>query len=524
MENFIFYLLKAGIWITVFGLIYRLFLRKETFFKFNRFFLLLGLPASFALALCQYHYPVNLNLQLALTPETVATQSAQTGFVVGWPVVIAAIYIAGTLLLLIHYLIGLNKIGRLIRAQKSKFNTKPPIIEIPQIQSSFSFFGYVFMDKTANLSEVEKRLILEHETAHVEQYHWLDLFLSQLVCALQWFNPFAWLYRNAIKQNHEFLADRSVIQKGNSQAVYHAALINYTLKAPVFALTNSFAYHKFKRIAMMKKNVSKPAKKFAALLLIPALAAFLWAFAKPEYKYSIAIQQEPEATALKDTVIIITDKEPEGITIVTPGKVKKVKTKTEEQSLNSDSVIVIGYGSMRKEIIGDSIRSLSSTIFKKSDKNSHISGNITGLNFHSTTDKKPLIILDGKEISAMEGIAPGNVHSISVLRNEKALELYGEQAKNGIVLITSKKFAEETGEKAEYIVTDVPRQENSILDVVRIVKGKGNPLVIVDGKEFDNIEKVKPEDIESLSVLKDKSATDMYGEKGKNGVIIIKTK
>jgi len=36
--------------------------------------------------------------------------------------------------------------------------------------------------------------------------------------------------------------------------------------------------------------------------------------------------------------------------------------------------------------------------------------------------------------------------------------------------------------------------------------------------------KVKPEDIESISVLKDAHATAIYGEKGKNGVIIITMK
>ncbi|GHT08590.1 TonB-dependent receptor [Bacteroidia bacterium] len=416
MENFIFYLLKSGIWITVFWLIYRLFLRKETFFQFNRYFLLAGLPASFALALCQYRYPVHLNLQLMIAPEAVAAQPAPTGLLIGWPVVFVAIYVVGMFVVLMHHLIGLNKIGRLIRKQKSSIHTKPPVIEIPQIQSAFSFFGYVFMDKTANLSEVEKRLILEHETAHIEQRHWMDLLLSQMVCALQWFNPFVWLYRSAVKQNHEFLADRSVIQKGNSQAVYHAALINYTLKAPVFALANAFATHKFKRINMMKKNVSKPAKKFAALLLIPALAVFLWAFAKPEYKYAISVHSEPEMVAVKDTIIITTDKEPEGITVITKGKVKNVKTigstKTEERVVNSDSVVVIGYGSMKKMTV--------------------TSTNTT----HSGKD--PLFIVDGKVVSSIDKLNEKDIHSISVLKDGAATSIYGDAGKNGVILITTK--------------------------------------------------------------------------------------
>ena len=56
------------------------------------------------------------------------------------------------------------------------------------------------------------------------------------------------------------------------------------------------------------------------------------------------------------------------------------------------------------------------------------------------------------------------------------------------------------------------------------VKDGEQPLVIVDGKEVlekDALSKISPERIKSISVLKDKTAMAIYGEKGKNGVIII---
>ena len=53
-----------------------------------------------------------------------------------------------------------------------------------------------------------------------------------------------------------------------------------------------------------------------------------------------------------------------------------------------------------------------------------------------------------------------------------------------------------------------------------------NPLFIIDGKEVtkEKIRDLNPKQIESLTVLKDKSAIEKYGDKGKNGVIVIKTK
>jgi TonB-dependent SusC/RagA subfamily outer membrane receptor len=52
------------------------------------------------------------------------------------------------------------------------------------------------------------------------------------------------------------------------------------------------------------------------------------------------------------------------------------------------------------------------------------------------------------------------------------------------------------------------------------------PLIILDGKEIvqsDSL-KIAPNDIESITVLKDKSSAEIYGEKGENGVIIITSK
>ena len=62
-----------------------------------------------------------------------------------------------------------------------------------------------------------------------------------------------------------------------------------------------------------------------------------------------------------------------------------------------------------------------------------------------------------------------------------------------------------------------------------IIDGKTNshpPLYIIDGVEAkdDVMKTINPVDIESISVLKDSSATVKYGDKGKNGVILITTK
>lgn len=126
----------------------------------------------------------------------------------------------------------------------------------------------------------------------------------------------------------------------------------------------------------------------------------------------------------------------------------------------------------------------------------------------------PLCIMNGKEISMeeMESLNKEEIKSVSVLKGANA-DAYGKKGKNGVILIQTQKSLDKESIK-----------EN-------ILKFKGNskkaPLVYVDGVKLDVDEKaddIYPDEIETIVVLKDKSAIDKYGKKAVNGVIEITTK
>ncbi|MFD0991347.1 M56 family metallopeptidase [Mariniflexile jejuense] len=123
----------------------------------------------------------------------------------------------------------------------------------------------------------------------------------------------------------------------------------------------------------------------------------------------------------------------------------------------------------------------------------------------STDEKAPLIILDGKEIDndEMNSINPNTIEKVDVLKGENAIRIHGDKGKNGVILITSK------NDSSKYTV-----------------KLSGEALYKIDGKEVkkEDVDKLNPDDIASINVLKDETATKNYGEKGKNGVIEITTK
>jgi TonB-dependent SusC/RagA subfamily outer membrane receptor len=117
----------------------------------------------------------------------------------------------------------------------------------------------------------------------------------------------------------------------------------------------------------------------------------------------------------------------------------------------------------------------------------------------------PLIIVDGKEsnYTELQSISPKSIESISVLKDNTAVKLYGEKASNGVVIIVTKQ------NDAEKVIQETD---------------KDAPLIIVDGKECADIESISPESIASVTVLKYRTAVEEYGEKGRNGVIIITKK
>ena len=123
---------------------------------------------------------------------------------------------------------------------------------------------------------------------------------------------------------------------------------------------------------------------------------------------------------------------------------------------------------------------------------------IVPVNSANSADR-PLIILDGKKVpyNVMSTLDPNLIKSVDVLKGNPAVStMYGEEGKNGIVLITTKEFA------------------------------KTKPLMILDGKKTDSavLQIMDPNLIESVNVLKNEAATALYGDEGRNGVVMINTK
>jgi bla regulator protein blaR1 len=127
------------------------------------------------------------------------------------------------------------------------------------------------------------------------------------------------------------------------------------------------------------------------------------------------------------------------------------------------------------------------------------------ISLYGQVDKKdPLVVINGKISNIqLNTLDPNNIESMSVSKSQSLKEDYGVLAENGVISIITK----------DNLMTDDQDDQS------------GKPLVLVDGKVFTNsLDSINVQEVESMTVLKEISATKLYGKAGRNGVILITLK
>ena len=278
------YFLKINVAIALFYAFYRLFFYKDTFFTWRRVALLCFFAVSAV-------YPL-LNIQTWITaqepmvamadlyadivlPEFTLTPEKTT---FDWKAILLQtagfVYWGGVALLAARFLIQLAGIIRLaFRSRKTKIgNTNVHLLK--QASGPFSFFHWIFIHPTSH-TEDELSEILTHEQTHANQWHSIDVLVSEIVCTFCWFNPFAWLMKREIRTNLEYLADNRVLETGHDSKAYQYHLLGLSHHKAAATIYNSFNVLPLKkRIKMMNKKRTKEIGRTKYLMFLP-LAALL---------------------------------------------------------------------------------------------------------------------------------------------------------------------------------------------------------------------------------------------------------
>ncbi|MGD8538039.1 MAG: M56 family metallopeptidase [Candidatus Aminicenantes bacterium] len=278
MSESIQYLLESGVCLAIFYFIYWVFLKKETFFKFIRFFLLLSIPVSFIIPLINITSPIRSEV---ITEETYMT--GNTAIAQGQLFSISDIlwfgFLIGAAFLLLRFILRLIQILLLVKKYGYHVYDGVKVVVIDTETAPFSFFNFLFISN-ADITDHGFERIFTHEMTHIKQYHSIDLLLMELLTIVQWFNPFVWPYKKSLKETHEYLADHAVIAQGCSRAKYQLLIFEQHVGLNMFEFTNNFSQSLIKRrITMMAKIKSNGRAKLKFLLIIPVVALLVLAFA-----------------------------------------------------------------------------------------------------------------------------------------------------------------------------------------------------------------------------------------------------
>ncbi len=276
--NALTYLLQVNLYLLLFYLFYLALLRNETFFKMNRLYLVGSALLAMSIPLLKAEW-----LREFFVTEQVhrVTQTA-SNLISGTPLISETVY-SGTyaavnrsaslnanqifwiiygsiaLLLLLNFFRKLYLVNRAFKSGSK--------------HHAFSFFKKVLIDEELR----GKETILNHEMVHVRQWHSLDVIFFELFTVFNWFNPIVYLYRNAIKNIHEFIADDSAASTLENRSAYALLLVSNVFDTQPQKLTNSFFNQSLlkRRIIMLHKTKSRKVAILKYGLSVPLLVTML---------------------------------------------------------------------------------------------------------------------------------------------------------------------------------------------------------------------------------------------------------
>ncbi len=279
------YLLQVTMCMAVFYTFYHFALRKETFFQWNRFYLLITLLLSVTLPLVRiYVHLLHSAALVAQAPVYVGTYLQHFGDEISvvperhhfpWIKTVSVIYFTGVGVMTIRLLFSLRSIW-LLRARSSIIVIENLYCAMAsQVKSPFSFFNTIFLPGIQSFSVDELKDVICHENAHVKGKHSWDVIFLEITGILLWPSPLMYSYRNALKEIHEYIADAVVIRH-TPWTTYSDFLIQQKTQAFQNNLPSYLQYSTLKnRLIMMAQEKSKVKSKWRYFGILPLLVILM---------------------------------------------------------------------------------------------------------------------------------------------------------------------------------------------------------------------------------------------------------
>ena len=325
------YLVEIFIYQALFIGLYQL-LKTEPLFKVNRLYLLLSLVISMLLPFVGFYSSTTFTL-----PETYvqwlqpiqigadnlgntnfANATTSNGF--QWNFYFL-IYGLGLITYAIWFGFKNRNLFQHLKQSSQSFYRDKKLVILPNTTLAFSFWNRIYIGE--DISESQRSIILEHEYQHLQQKHSWDMLALELLQFALWFNPLIYVYKNHLRQIHEFEADRLATQN-TPKTTYVNTLLNQSFGCQNISFVNSFYHHSNlkTRITMLHKTTLNRLKY---LLILPVFSlALLWSCSQDSEINQEMTQEEQQA----DTKAFFDE-----ISNVKPTLFKRIDNKTDLKTL-----------------------------------------------------------------------------------------------------------------------------------------------------------------------------------------------
>ncbi len=530
MTEFLTYDLKVAVLIAVFYMFYRLMLARETFHHVNRLVLLLTAVASYVLPLCVITIHETVTMQRTANVSVGAWQAeaaVEQPAMPLWQIVLPILFIIGVALTLFHTLWSLFRIIRLIKHSEQHPQEDGTIICVTgnAALSPFSWMHYIVMNRLDYKSN--DAAILAHERGHIRFHHSWDLILVDTLTALQWFNPAMWMLRSDLRAIHEYEADAAVLSQGINARQYQYLLITKAAGIGGYSLVNGISHSTLKdRINMMLHTKSNRRSLLKLLALLPIVGITLAVNAEKvvDVRYDgpqkqITKKGRKNATinmGVDKTILVVETDEtkaetPETNTAVgtfepVQGDVFDVVEEMPQYPGGPQALFEFLSNNVKypeeAEKAGIQGRVIATFVVEKD-------GSVSNAKVVKSVD--PLLDAEAlRVISAMPKWKPGKQNG-KVVRVKYTVPLSFHF--DGVRESEEDHICEEDGSIVEM---DIEMEKSRVVRPLFIVDGQ-----IMDGKEVYSI---NPKTIERFYMQDGQEAVEKYGDKAKEGVVIITLK
>lgn len=510
---------------------------------------------------------------------------ASKGFQLNWNAMAIIGYITASAFFLFTFVAALLRIKKLLKQYSCKSLGEIYLIFTNVKGTPFSFFKYVFWNEEIDLQSSTGQQILQHELTHVKEKHSIDNIITQVVMIFGWFNPFFWWARSELQMIHEFIADKKSVDNGDASSLAEM-LLTATYPQQQFLLTNSFFFSPVKRRLLMITNNKNPRFSYLRrLVVLPLMAVvvMLFAFRMKEQNEKNRLLNNQSAffdttthNATGDGLLneplndigtpISSQINSEKTNLASGEGVTQSELEKYENILHNPRKKTFGNKSYSYYLSLGDMNTLYS-IYKSMTDEQRAKATKTNLipgpkvpsiktpsenQFNSWKDKKNYgVWVDGLKVKNVElnnhkanDFADYYVSGLTEIERKNKTYLYHLNLETmayydahfkGFEYFADINLIKKADTSQVRVVFDDKKFAVKYNDTIpknsKVIVGKKDTLLskvlfVLDGKKItrDEMSKINPNNIESMNILKDKTAIDKYGDEGKNGVLEIKMK